>query len=185
MCTEIWKSIPGFEELYEASNLGNIRSLPRIRFQAGAKLKGRVMKSSADEWGYRHLSLRVNGVRKTYKVHRLVLMAFVGVSDLQVNHRDGVKFNNKLENLEYVTPSENLLHAMELGLHNIQGEAGKTSVLKNVDTLKIKELIKSGEMTFKEIATIYGVHRGHISSINIGRAWRWLGDYDYPIRKAA
>lgn len=184
MQTEIWKPIPGWEGIYEASNLGNIRSLPRTT-KTGAKIKGRVMKSSADEWGYRHLSLHANGVRKTYKVHRLVLMAFVGVSSLQVNHKDGVKFNNNLENLEYTTPTENLLHAMKLGLHNIRGEAGKTSVLKNADTLKIKELIKSSEMGFKEIANIYGVHRGHISSINIGRTWRWLGDYDYPIRKAA
>ena len=73
--------------------------------------KGKVMRPHKRTTGYFQIPLRVNGQYKTRLVHRLVAEAFLGPSDLSINHKDGVKDNNHIDNLEYVTRSENTLHA--------------------------------------------------------------------------
>lgn len=99
---ENWKSVVGYEQFYEVSSYGRIKTLRG----------NRIMKPNLLRSGYYQIGLR-DAKRKTkmHMVHRLVLGAFVGLSDLDCDHIDGNRINNNLENLEYVTPRENLIRA--------------------------------------------------------------------------
>ena len=109
---EIWKDVPDYENIYQVSNLGRIKSLSRKTEQNDKKrfVKTKILKQQINRNGYKVVTLRKNNKRKEYKVHRLVLYGFVGKSDLIVNHLDLNKQNNKLENLEYCTYSDNTFH---------------------------------------------------------------------------
>lgn len=117
---EIWKEITGFEGLYEVSSIGNIRSLDRkIPIKNGLwNIKGKVLKLCNDSDGYKIIGLSKNKLRKTYKVHRLVANAFIEntLNKPQVNHINGVKYDNRIDNLEWATNKENMVHAFLIGL---------------------------------------------------------------------
>lgn len=115
MNKEIWKSIKGYEGLYEVSNFGNVR---RLKFINGKHNFNKIKecKQTLNTWGYMTVNLCKNGKPNTKRVHRLVANAFLGESNLQVDHIDGNKQNNKLYNLEYVTPKENTIRAWKNGL---------------------------------------------------------------------
>lgn len=122
---EVWKDIPGFEGLYQASNFGQIRSVDhyvtcqdRWGNTVNKLFKGRVLKQQFDgKRRYLHVVLSKNGKTKPFNVHRLIISSFLGLPDCkEVNHIDGDKTNNKLDNLELVTRSENLQHALNIGL---------------------------------------------------------------------
>jgi len=109
-------------------------------------------------------------IHRNRMVHRLVMLAFVGESDLQVNHVNGDKTDNRLENLEYCTGSENLQHAYDTGLRvGVKGEKHSSSKL----TRACVERIKYGHqgMTQAAIARIYGVLPCNISRIRSGERW--------------
>lgn len=113
MTKEIFKPIPGYEN-YKVSNHGNIYS----------EISGRKLKPGRDSYGYMQVCLCKKGQKPlTSKVHRLVLSAFQGPSDLDVNHKNGVKDDNNLENLEYCTRAENIRHAVKTGLSSPFGQA--------------------------------------------------------------
>lgn len=105
---EIWKNIEGFEGIYQVSNLGRIKSLDRVD-SLGHHRSERILKSGTDEDGYQLARLFKNGKAKMFKVHRLVYAAFCGeIPDgMQVNHINEDKSDNRLENLNLMTPKEN------------------------------------------------------------------------------
>lgn len=129
MNDEVWKDIPHLEGFYQASNLGNIRSLPRSTTK-GCVLKQYVNKKN----GYCYVSISQRGHIHSRRVHILVANAFLGENTerLQVNHIDGVKTNNSVSNLEYCTQSENMAHAYRTGLETPKG----LSVI-DLDTLDV------------------------------------------------
>lgn len=102
---ETWKDIPGYEGYYQASNLGNIKSL-NYRHTG----KECFLKPYQNLKGYLFVELWKNGISKQYQVHRLVWMAFNGPipEGMQINHNDEEKTNNALANLSLMTPSENV-----------------------------------------------------------------------------
>ena len=106
---EEWRDIPGYESFYQVSNLGNVRS---IRFN-----KIRNMKSW-DSNGYRAVELYLNNNGYTVGIHRLVALAFIPNPENkpEVNHKDRNRSNNNVENLEWVTQSENIAHAYRSGV---------------------------------------------------------------------
>lgn len=108
---EVWKPVVGYEGLYDVSNFGNIKSLDRIT-PHGHKWQGRILRQTITPQGYYKVNLWKNGVRKTHKVHRLVLTAFIPNTENKpcVNHIDEVRLNNKLDNLEWATYKENNNH---------------------------------------------------------------------------
>ncbi len=113
---EVWKPIAGYEDLYEVSSAGQIRSLDRLIDRTSSRqgsytLKGRILKTRADSDGYMLVDLNSGGNPCTFKVHRLVAEAFIpNPSNLpQVDHRDGRRFNNHKENLKWSTVRSNLL----------------------------------------------------------------------------
>ena len=169
---EEWLPVVGHEKLYSVSNLGRIK---RTGKGAGATV-GRLLKYNKDRYGYYHVVFINNATRYEDQFHRVVMAAFVGPcpEGLQVNHIDSNKINNKLENLEYVTPSRNIRHTYENGRKASRGEDATNVKLKNKDVLEIKKLLKKGEMPQGKIAEIYKVHFGTISNISLGKSWSWL-----------
>ena len=117
---EIWKDIEGFEGRYQISNQGRVKSLVCNNFGRYKKNSGEwILKAGKSHCGYmRVLLVDKNGGRHSLFVHRLVLIAFFGIDSekKQVNHINGIKDDNRLENLEWVTQSENMKHAYRIGL---------------------------------------------------------------------
>ena len=115
--SEIWVDIIGYVGKYQVSNKGNVRALA---FNNGNKVRLLKPSKTGKDRKYLTVSLYNNGVRKHFKVHRLVAEAFLVNTDNkpQVNHINGNTFDNSLENLEWATNSENQLHAWKTGLQN-------------------------------------------------------------------
>lgn len=114
---EIWKDIQGYEGLYQVSNLGRVKSLARLDTR-GQRVSEKILKLGKHRAGYFRVNLYKNGKMKQYLVHRLVALAFIPNPENkeQVNHIDGNKQNNVIENLEWCTHSENIQHAYRTGL---------------------------------------------------------------------
>lgn len=113
---EIWKDIEGFEGLYQVSNLGRIKSLPKKRLNC--KLPETIIMKPKNTRRYFQVTLIKDKNRKQCLVHRLVAQAFIPNPENkpQVNHIDGNGFNNKVDNLEWCTAQENSSHAWKTGL---------------------------------------------------------------------
>jgi NUMOD4 motif. len=118
---EKWKDIKGYEGLYQVSNMGNIKSLGRYVQDRGntyyIKEKMKIFHAKANDYG--RLQLYKNGKPKNVYAHRLVAEAFLPNTQNKktVNHKNGIKTDNRVENLEWATYSENNIHAIETGLN--------------------------------------------------------------------
>lgn len=122
---EIWKDIKGYEGLYQISNMGRVKSLPKKnvkRYQSELILKLKNNK------GYLQVNLYNKRKMKAYQIHRLVAENFLEKPKLEVNHKNGIKSDNSIENLEWVTPKENMQHAWNTGLMNCNRKRYKTRV---------------------------------------------------------
>jgi len=138
---EEWRDVKGYEGYYSVSNIGRVRrELTRTNGKAG-----RILRPDINRAGYKQLFLYREGVRRRLKVYRLVAEAFIGPcpQGFQVNHIDGTPANNRVENLEYVTPSGNMQHALKMGRRAI-GEQVNTAKLSAEQVLLIRELYKQG-----------------------------------------
>lgn len=130
---EIWKKINGYEGIYEISNLGRIKSVPRTHYMGNNRqrvIRERIRKFMAYA-GYWRVNLNKNGVQKNYKVSRLVAQTFLPNYENKpcVNHKNGIKKDNRVENLEWATIAENNLHAYVTGLkHNTQRQKDAASI---------------------------------------------------------
>ena len=109
---EVWKDIEGYEGLYQISNFGRVKSF--------VKSRPKIKSLSNDKDGYLLCVLNKLNKKRTFKVHRLVAMSFIPNPEnkSQVNHKDGNKHNNIVDNLEWVTPVENMYHARINGLRS-------------------------------------------------------------------
>jgi hypothetical protein len=114
---EIWHPCAGFETHYKVSNLGNVRSIGRVANNGHnngvRKLQSKMLKPCLSKSGYLLVSFCVDNIKSNHNVHRLVARAFIPneSNKPQVNHKDGDKLNNCVENLEWATASENTKHA--------------------------------------------------------------------------
>ena len=106
MSKEYWKSVLGYDNYYSVSNLGNIR---RDKASGGTQA-GRILHPSITNQGYPQVTLYISGKSKKYTIHTIVMKSFIGEisKGLIVNHKDGVKTNNNVENLEWCTHSYNM-----------------------------------------------------------------------------
>lgn len=159
-----WRDIPGFDG-YSVSSDGEIQS---------RRVRSRIMKPWKIGKGYLTVALcRGDGSPQKRLVHRIVLESFIGPGDgLEASHLNGIKSDNRLENLKWETASENNLRKRIHGTDLI-GKKNHASKLRETDPLDICILYASG-FRMKDIATAFDVCTTNISNIVRGKAWRWL-----------
>lgn len=143
MTEEVWQNIEGYEGIYRISNFGRVLSVGRvIYFAKVSKLQSydRIRKPTLAGAGYHALCLCKNGVNKRQYVHRLVAMAFIPNPNnyKTVNHKNGIKTDNRAENLEWLSQSDNHRHAYSIGLKTPKrnGEAIKLWIKNNPEKKK-------------------------------------------------
>jgi hypothetical protein len=149
---EEWRPIEGFENAYHVSSLGRVKSLGRTvkrAFAGELRVPERIIKSHVTEHGYEVVGLWANGKIKNARVHVLVAKAFVPNPEGKrcVNHVNGNKLDNRFENLEWCTHSENMKHAYDTGLNSSIGRAVKASIEKNK-----RRVVRSDGVVFDSIS---------------------------------
>lgn len=153
---EVWKPIRSLLGLYEASSLGNIRSVRRL--VGKQSYGGKVLKAGFNPTnGYLSVGPSINNKVSRHYVHRLVAEAFLGLEKKKdVNHKDGNKKNNRIENLEWMTRSENQLHANAFLPRKAQPSSMTVCLVKGKEKLTFPNQTKAGKFL--------GVTAGSISS---------------------
>jgi hypothetical protein len=166
---EIWKDVIGYEGIYQISNLGNVLSLERVVYKIDSDIpfynqKKYVLKPYKLKTGYLQVRLSKNGSSKGKTIHSLIATAFITNVNSKpcVNHINGIKDDNRIENLEWVTHKENMQHAVKTGLWVVSGERGAASKLTD---LQIIEIRNNKELNQPQLAKKYGVHQSNISLI--------------------
>lgn len=156
---EIWKT---HSSGYEVSSLGRVKG------------KTNEFRKFSKKNGYLTLQLSFNSKVVGYQLHRLIWESFNGPIEKEfcINHKDGIKTNNSLQNLEKVSYLDNTSHAIKNNLIKV-GENSKAALLKEQDVLDIYSQIKSG-MSNKEIAKKYKVGHTAIYNIKMGYTWKHL-----------
>ncbi|MDN6167577.1 MAG: NUMOD4 motif-containing HNH endonuclease [Lactococcus lactis] len=176
---EIWKPIRGYEKDYEISNKGRIKSYrPQYVINKGYVNKdGHIMKPSNNGRGYLIVFLAGKGFRDRRYIHRLVAMHFLKENYFQgaeVNHKDGDKSNNCIENLEWLSTEDNKKHAIETGLFDQRGSKGRKTHLSDLQATAIKRLYNNKLMTSGEIMHLFDVNRHTVLDISSGKSFRYL-----------
>lgn len=174
---EIWKKIKEYGD-YEVSNYGRVKSpdfiLKTPTGQSYIK-KGKILKPFKDKKGYLYCDLRVNGERKIVRVHRFVGMAFIPNTENkpQINHIDGNKENNNVQNLEWCTNSENQKHAFEKGLQKgCFSHHNSKLTLEQVRYIKNNCVVGSKKNGMQTIAKKFNVCNSTIKQIVIGNSYK-------------
>ena len=173
----IWKDINEYEDIYAINIYGNI-----------VNKKFNKLRKIDSSGNYDTIALCKNNKVKHFLVHRLLAQHFIPnpKNKPEVNHVDGNKKNNNINNLEWCTRSENQKHSHNIGLtinqrkkqsdrmKNESSENSRRAILKEKEVLEIKELYKSGSYTQLELSSIYGVHKDTIGDITRNKTWNKL-----------
>ncbi len=176
MQEEVWKDVVGYEGIYQISNTGRVKSLartveywnPRWGCMVSRVIEEKLLTPCNNQFGYPVVHLRNSSKGKSHKllVHRMMAIAFIPNPDSKpaINHMNGCKTDYNLGNLEWVTNKENTQHAIAMGLvvppknlSPMRGEGHWGSKLTVVQVKGIREMRNSG-YTYKDIATVYGIH---------------------------
>lgn len=194
---EMWKPIKDYEGLYEVSDYGNVR-----RIDYDSKRINIHLKLSRESNGYLRVCLSKNNRKKSISVHRLVAISFIPNPKFkaQVNHINGIKDDNRVVNLEWVTDSENLLHAFRIlkrkGPQSWLGKLGKDHhSSKAVEKYGLDNILMSEYGSINEASRMTGIKSSHISrccrherKTSGGFIWKYkaekqsaLEEYVYPI----
>lgn len=179
MTAEEWRPIPGYEDFYEVSNLGNVRSIDRVVLQMrinratpiSMRLKGRVLVTQLRR-GRRHVSLSVDDKVKRRTVYSLVANAFLGGAKegMVVCHNNGNPSDDRLENLRWDTHAGN---SADMILHGtlVCGSRVWRAKFSEADIITIRQRLKMGD-SHKMIASEYGVRNSAIWKIDHGKTWK-------------
>lgn len=168
MPREQWRPVPGYKGKYSVSSIGNVR-----REKGYLRRKRTLMKLEHHSTGYHRVQLWHKDVGRHFLVHRLVLMAFRGSDPKRniTNHINGKYDDNRLENLEWCTHSENEFHKYRvLGWHTQQGEKHSNAILKNEQVIEMRRLRTTG-LLYREIAVLFGIRKEHVGSIVRRELW--------------
>ena len=169
MSDEKWKWVTGYEGLYMVSDKGRLMGLPKKTHY------GHIMKTKTSAKGYETVCLCKNGVKNDLRVHMLVANAFVSNPHKkpEVNHRNGVRSDNRAVNLEWATRSENELHAYSvLNKEPNRPWAGKPRKFARKFTDEQVLAIREDARPLREIGNEYGVSKTAICNIKTRRNYR-------------
>lgn len=175
---ELWKHARGYENLYLVSNLGRVKAVTRIVTRSNGRpytINSKILKPAQDSCGYLRVALMKNGKLNTEKVHRLVAKTFL-VDDysLEVNHIDGDKQNNNVDNLEFLSRSQNQKHAFKIGLQKPKlGSSNPSAKIDEIKVLTIKTLIKCG-YKLKKISNGLNISYHIVKDINRNKTWKHI-----------
>lgn len=179
---KVWKDIKDYEGLYQINNKGEVKALEKTIWNGQGYLyfPEKIRKLNPDKDGYLNITLSNKGKVKTFKIHRLVAEAFIPNPDNlpEVNHKDGDKTNNNVDNLEWCTRKENQKHAFHIGLINQNGERnhmyGKLGA-DNPNSIPIYQLNKNTGNIIREYDSLasagrdLGVNTGKICLVCQGK----------------
>jgi len=178
---EEWRDVIGYDGLYQVSNIGSIKSVQRFYCRGGKfmiPVKECVRKLTLEKHGYLRVGLSIDGKMSNFMAHVLVAEAFIGPkpSDKhEVNHINGVKTDNRPENLEWVTRSENLFHAYRIGIkkqEGLRGEKNSMSKLTKKEVLEIRGM--AGAHSNKSIAKKFSLSFQHVGDIVNRKRWKHI-----------
>lgn len=169
---EIWKPIKDFEGYYEISSMGRVRSLEREVWNKANQCFQHVASKMlhphpvSKEYPYLKVHLVRDGVHKNGVIHRLVTEAFIPPVEGKphINHKDGDKFNNTVDNLEWVSQIENMAHSLSNGLHH-------SVKLSQKQVVEIRERYKNGGISQRALGEVYGVGQDTISRVVNEKTW--------------
>lgn len=180
---EEWRPVAEFPDHYEVSSHGRVRSLLRPATSPTAKCKmygGRILKPNLTPFGYHQVPLSIERVRYMRRIHTLVLEAFVGPSNgLVCNHKDAVRTNNRLENLEWVTQYQNVRHAID-----VMGQRfGRIRTISDED-IALAIRLRSEGWTIRAVAERFGVTHRVIERATAGCGYENMpkGEANYNAR---
>lgn len=173
---EIWKPVEGYEDRYEVSNYGRVKSLSYLRNGKNCQYRTKefIRTLTPNQDGYLTVSFHKDYLKKTVLVNRLVAKHFIkGDHSLTVNHIDRDRTNNMVHNLEWMEHGDNVRHSAKTGSYSRSkiGEKNGRSILTSKDVTEIKKLLSKG-LQQKDIAEKFNVTPANISRIHRGLIWR-------------
>lgn len=175
--SEQWRPIPGYDYLYEVSNYGRVRGIFNRKELIHGKKLGNIKRPTISPSGYYTIMLWRKNKPASIKVHRLVALAFIPNPENKrtVNHKNGIKLDNRLENLEWATHKENNLHARSNGLYPTpkSGEDSYSSKLTNQDVIEIRILAENG-VRAQTISKVFNIHTNTVSLIINRKIWNHI-----------
>lgn len=174
---EEWMPIKNFEEFYSVSNLGRVKSMGRKYLHTGNRMivrKPRILRGIKNSDGYLFVILTDSILKKQFGVSRLVAIHFIPNHEnkREVNHKKGIKIDNRASELEWATAKENVQHAFYTGLaKGKKGEDNVNSKLKDKDVVEIRKLTELN-VPLREIALKYSVSKPLIRYIRDKKIWK-------------
>jgi hypothetical protein len=162
--TDRWFGVPGYEGLYAVSRQGDVMSYPRLGTNGG------VLRQDLNRNGYLQVRLYKAGQSKVFYAHRLIALVFLGESADHVNHKNGNRQDNRIGNLEYVTPKENTGHAIKTrGKWFVGGERHGMAKITKAQVVQIISM--KSHMTQRDIAKKFNLSEAQVSRIVNGQRW--------------
>lgn len=175
---EIWEDLKGYEGIYLISNLGKIKKEAHqrwsVRNNCYSQYPSVILKQPLRR-GYPSLELTKNGKGVTYSVHRLLANQFIPNPEnkKEVNHINGIRTDNRIENLEWVTRTENALHSVNVLRKNV-GESHSNRKITFHNSLGIRKLYQKRhelKITVAKIGEMYGISGANVCSIGKNKTW--------------